>query len=154
MKKLLFITLLGLVAWSCNNSGSDQESITPDMVKNNATASSDSTKKSSEAPIMEFDTLVQGFGTITQGEKVTKMYRFQNTGNKELVITSARGSCGCTVPKYPRKPIGPGESGEIEVMFNSKGKVGRIHKKIYIVANTTPATNTLAITGDVVGPSK
>ena len=144
----LFYSLAILAAASCGNDA--PKSITPDMVKNDATA--DESAREEKRPVMEFDSLVKDFGTITQGEKVTKKYTFTNTGNAELIITSAKGSCGCTVPSYPRKPISPGESGEITVRFDSQGKNGKQHKKIHIVGNSTPPNNTLAIKGEVVAP--
>lgn len=145
---IIFSAVALMLMTSCGND--TPKSITPDMVKNDATA--DESAREERKPVMEFDSLVKDFGTITQGEKVTKTYAFTNTGNSELVITSAKGSCGCTVPDYPRKPIAPGESGKITVRFDSQGKNGKQHKKIHIVCNTTPPNNTIAIKGEVVAP--
>lgn len=146
--QLIFCTAALTALTSC---GSDTpKTITPDMVKNDATA--DESANEERRPVMEFDTLVKDFGTITQGEKVTKNYVFTNTGNADLIITSAKGSCGCTVPSYPRQPLKPGESGEITVKFDSRDKNGKQHKKIHIVGNTTPPNNTIAIKGEVIAP--
>ena len=65
------------------------------------------------------------FGTVNDGEKVKHTYKFKNTGNEPLIIASAKGSCGCTVPKWPSEPIAPGQSGVIDVEFDSKGKPGK-----------------------------
>lgn len=92
------------------------------------------------------------FGTITQGEKVKHTFMFTNTGNSDLVIVSAKGSCGCTVPEWPKEPIAAGEQGEIYVVFNSDGKSGKQLKQISIVANTEPATSVIALEGDVIAP--
>ena len=67
---------------------------------------------------------VYDFGTITEGEKVTHVFNFTNTGDADLVIVSAKGSCGCTVPEWPKEPIAPGAEGKISVVFNSEGKKG------------------------------
>ena len=92
----------------------------------------------------EFD-----FGTVDDGEKVRHTYKFKNTGNEPLIITSAKGSCGCTVPKWPADPIPPGGDGQIDVEFDSKGKPGKQTKRVTVTANTVPAQTFLTITGNV-----
>ena len=89
------------------------------------------------------------FGTVEDGEKVTHTYKFKNTGNEPLIISNAKGSCGCTVPKYSSDPIAPGGSGEIVVEFDSKGKPGKQTKRVTVTANTVPAQTFLNITGTV-----
>ncbi|MGB1216559.1 MAG: DUF1573 domain-containing protein [Saprospiraceae bacterium] len=89
------------------------------------------------------------FGTIDEGEKVKHNFKFKNTGKVPLVITNARGSCGCTVPVWPKEPIAVGETGEIEVAFNSKGKKGKQKKSITLTANTWPTSTVVYIEGDV-----
>ncbi|CAA6820463.1 MAG: FIG00648832: hypothetical protein [uncultured Aureispira sp.] len=93
----------------------------------------------------EFD-----FGTLEEGEKVEHVFKFENTSANPLTISNARGSCGCTVPEWPREPIAPGESGEIKVKFDSKGKKGVQRKTVTIVANTIPQNTILTITSDVI----
>lgn len=130
--------------------GGDADVLPTDVVSNPATATNTESKEG--LPVMEFDTDLKEFGTIVQGEKARMTFSFTNTGESQLIISSATGSCGCTVPDYPKTPIALGESAEIEVLFNSEGKIGKQHKKIYIVANTNPSQNTVAISGNVVGP--
>jgi hypothetical protein len=65
---------------------------------------------------------VWNFGTIQQGDSPEFSFTFKNTGNEPMIISNAKGSCGCTVPQWPKDPIPPGENGEIAVKFNSKGK--------------------------------
>lgn len=89
------------------------------------------------------------FGTIQSGEKVTQIYTFTNTGNEPLIISNARGSCGCTVPAWPKAPILPGETASIEVEFNSKNKRGQRNQKITIIANTNPEMTFLYLHGIV-----
>jgi hypothetical protein len=93
----------------------------------------------------EFD-----FGTLEEGEKVEHVFKFENTSANPLTISNARGSCGCTVPEWPREPIAPGESGEIKVKFDSKGKKGKQSKTVTISANTIPGNTILTITSDVI----
>ncbi|MGY8954521.1 MAG: DUF1573 domain-containing protein, partial [Flavobacteriales bacterium] len=108
----------------------------------------------SGAPVMEFEKEIFDFGTIAQGEKVNFIYKFTNTGDADLIISSAKGSCGCTVPDWPKQPIAPGEVSEIKVVFNSDGKSGNQHKDVSINANTQPALNKIAFKGIVEVPAE
>ena len=98
---------------------------------------------------MTFEELTFDFGTVAEGEKVSHTYKFTNTGNEPLVFSDAKGSCGCTVPKWPREPINPGDSGEVTVEFNSQGKKGQRNQKVTITANTNPPQTFLSLTGTV-----
>ncbi|MEM6398116.1 MAG: DUF1573 domain-containing protein [Bacteroidota bacterium] len=89
------------------------------------------------------------FGTVDEGEVVTKTYNFTNTGENPLIISDARGSCGCTVPSKPTAPIMPGEDGEITVQFNSQGKRGDRNQKVTITANTNPPQTFIYLKGTV-----
>jgi len=119
-----------------------------ELVTSPATATGDP----ETAPIMTFEKDVHDFGKIIQGEKVSYMFKFKNTGKSDLLITDAKGSCGCTVPEYPKTPVKPGEDGTINVIFDSTGKTGQQNKKVTITANTVPNTVTLAINGMVEAP--
>jgi len=96
---------------------------------------------------MEFDETTFDFGTIISGEKVSFFAEFKNTGDKPLVIKAAKGSCGCTIPKWPKEPIMPGATSQMLIEFNSKGKHGKTSKRVTITANTEPAQTFLTITG-------
>jgi len=85
-------------------------------------------------------------GTHAEGTKVKHTFEFQNTGNEPLIIYSAQGSCGCTVPKYPKDPIAPGAKGKIDVEFDSNGRPGANTKTVTVNANTVPATTELTFT--------
>jgi len=92
----------------------------------------------------EFD-----FGTITSGEKVEHVYKFTNTGSEPLIISDAKGSCGCTVPEWPKEPIAPGATNEILVRFDSSNKSGAQSKRVTLTTNTDPAQSFLTIKGQV-----
>ena len=84
--------------------------------KSNESAAAEAS--TSDAPIMTFDKLSHDFGTINEGEVVETVFTFTNTGSSDLIILNARGSCGCTVPDYPKdQPIAPGDSAEVTVKF-------------------------------------
>ena len=87
-------------------------------------------------PEMTFTEEEFDFGDIKQGEKVSHEFIFENTGEAELLISKAKGSCGCTVPEYTKDAIAPGGSGTIKVTFNSAGKHGKQHKTITLSTNT------------------
>ncbi len=98
---------------------------------------------------IEFEEEVFDFGDIEEGESVEHLFKFKNTGENPLVISNAKGSCGCTVPEWPRSPIAPGGKGEIKVIFNSKGKTGSQNKTVTIMANTLPNETLIRIVGKV-----
>ena len=77
------------------------------------------------------------FGTIDEGDVVTHVFKFTNTGDEPLILDRCKGSCGCTVPQCPKEPIAPGAEGEIEVKFNSKGKKNKQTKTVTITKTTT-----------------
>ena len=148
--KLSLIIALAIGLASCANENSD--TVNADVVNNSLTAAEGG--EVSGAPVMEFEEEIFDFGTIAQGEKVNFVYKFTNTGDADLIISSAKGSCGCTVPDWPKQPIAPGEVSEIKVVFNSDGKSGNQHKDVSINANTQPALNKIAFKGIVEVPSE
>lgn len=89
------------------------------------------------------------FGTINEGDKVEHVYKFTNTGNADLVITSAKPSCGCTVPSYTQTPVKPGATGEIKAIFDSNGKGGMQQKTITVTLNTEKGTEMLNFKANV-----
>lgn len=99
--------------------------------------------------VMTFSKTTHDFGNIKQGDKVSTEFEFTNTGNFDLTIFEAKGSCGCTIPEYPKKPIKPGEKGVIKVQFNSAGKEGIQDKSVFIAANTKSGSETLKITTNI-----
>ena len=82
------------------------------------------------------DSTTRDFGTIPEGQKLEVAYRFLNSGNKPLIIARVQPSCGCTVAEQPNEPVLPGKEGIIKASFNSEGRIGINHKKLYIMANT------------------
>lgn len=103
---------------------------------------------------VKFTKDIYDFGEITVGDKVSYAFEFKNTGNVPLIITNAVASCGCTMPNWPKEPIKPGETGKINVEFNSAGKKGLQDKIITITANTIPTPIKLHLIGDVLKKNK
>lgn len=104
--------------------------------------------------IISFDNLKHDFGRISEGEKVHTVFKFKNKGKMPLIIAGAQGSCGCTVPQWPREPVQPGEIGEIYVEFDSHGKQGQTDKTVTVTANTKPAATMLTILATVIPHDK
>jgi len=150
MKKILLP--LGVVALlsSCGGDSTPKD-LTTEIINNPITANDEAVDEDL-LPFFEFVEEVKEFGTITQGESVSMTFRFKNVGQSNLIISSAQGSCGCTVPEWPKEPIAPGAEGTIEVTFNSTGKQGLQNKTITLVANTIPNTKVIAIKGEVLAP--
>lgn len=94
---------------------------------------------------LKFDKVEHDFGTIKQGDSVECVFKVTNTGNEPLVLENAQGSCGCTVPDYPKDPIAPGDTRDIKVKFNSAGKKDSQSKTVTITANTEPIQSVLTI---------
>jgi len=92
--------------------------------------------------VITFKALEHNFGTVKEGERVGCIFPFTNTGDADLVLTSATASCGCTAPKYSKKPVAPGESGTVEVVFDTSGRDGIQTKTVVVQSN---AGNNLVI---------
>lgn len=102
---------------------------------------------------MTYDKKEHDFGTIKQGEQVECVFKVTNTGKEPLILEEAHGSCGCTVPEYPKDPIPAGESRDIKVKFNSTGKKGAQSKTVTITANTEPIQSMITIKANVDAPA-
>ncbi|OHX67261.1 DUF1573 domain-containing protein [Flammeovirga pacifica] len=88
----------------------------------------------------EFD-----FGDITEGDVVTHIFKYKNEGEVPLTITNVQVTCGCTAPNWDRKPLAPGETSDLKVTFNSRGKKGKQIKKITILANVEDGMDAVVI---------
>ena len=99
-------------------------------------------------PIMTLETTEIDYGKIEQGADPFRVFKFTNTGKAPLVIETAKASCGCTVPNYPKEPIAPGETSEIKVRYDTN-RVGKFTKTITITTNESVVTRTLRISGEV-----
>ncbi len=134
MKKLLFLSLFALISLGYAQA-------------------QDEAGKSAEGPQMTFETMVVDYGEIDQGSDPLRAAKFTNTGTEPLIISNARGSCGCTVPEWPKDPIMPGESAEIKIRYDTK-RIGNINKTVKITANDAAGTHVLQIKGKINAVSK
>ncbi|REE00586.1 DUF1573 domain-containing protein [Marinoscillum furvescens] len=159
---LLIMVLVAAVAFSCSNKELESriaklEGKVAELESKNSPASPNlsaakeepEVKPDGPLPSFEFPEESHDFGEIKEGDVVEKIFKFKNTGEAPLIISSATASCGCTVPVWPKEPIGVGEEGEIKVRFDSKGKPGIQNKTVTITANTYPKVNRLKIKANV-----
>ncbi|NND12227.1 MAG: DUF1573 domain-containing protein [Flavobacteriaceae bacterium] len=102
---------------------------------------------------IEFKTDVIDYGTIEKGADGLRTFEFTNTGDAPLIISKVSSTCGCTVPKKPEGPIMPGETGEIQVKYDTK-RVMPIRKTITVLSNAETPTVALKIKGNVIDPDK
>ncbi|HTA81726.1 MAG TPA: DUF1573 domain-containing protein [Bacteroidia bacterium] len=100
------------------------------------------------APDMNFQVTEHDFGTIEQDDNGTFLFLFKNVGKEPLVIKEAHGSCGCTVPKWPHKPVNPGDMDTLKVTYDTH-RVGVFVKTVTITSNAKESPKVLTIKGKV-----
>jgi hypothetical protein len=147
--KTIYILVASVIIFtsSCKEQSTD---ISTNDVMNSKSADG---SNNSSLPDIKFEEETHDFGRITQGEKVTYAFKFKNTGGANLIISSANGSCGCTIPSYPKKPISPGEEALIDVVFASEGKSGVVEKSVTLVTNCEPSTKIIYIKANIIVPT-
>lgn len=128
MKKVLFLALV-LIGFTIN--ANSQTSVKAD------------------GPEVTFTDLTHDYGTVVQGGNGDCVFKFKNTGNEPLVISDVRKSCGCTTPTWSKEPILPGQTGVINVGYNTNN-IGSFSKNITVISNATNSSVVLTIKGNVV----
>ena len=142
MKKIILsVFAIGVFTFS----GLAQEGIVPGGASN--------VEIKQEGPSISVDKEVHDYGKIEKGANGDCFFTITNTGTEPLVITKAKGSCGCTVPKWPKEAIAPGKSAQMKVTY-ATNRVGRINKTVTITSNAknTPV-KVVKIAGEVLQPA-
>ena len=125
-RHIIIFLFTSLILISCNESASSK-------IKSD---NQNKTQVQQSYAEITFDRIFHDFGTIKEGEIAKTVFSFTNTGENDLYIVDAIGSCGCTIPKYPKNiAIKPGESGEIEINFDSTNMPNLQSKLIKVFAN-------------------
>ena len=176
IKLLMLVVILGTAMTSCGNKESEKriaelESRLADLEGGAATtpltsparlpaAKEPAVKPEGPLPVIQWaeqsdaGLVDHDFGTINEGEKVTHIYKFKNTGAVPLIIEGVRPSCGCTAPNWTKEPIPVGGEGEIEVVFDSKGKPNAQNKTVTVTSNAWPKSTVLRFKAFVTPASK
>lgn len=142
LRKTLSLALLVLTLVSCNEGSSkitDQDMVSIEAEK----------ALMGKFPKVELDKMEHDFGTINEGAVVETEFIVKNTGEADLIIADAKGSCGCTVPQPPKEPIAPGQSAPIKVSFDSNGKPGMQNKTVTLTTNTENGSEVFNIKANV-----
>jgi len=131
----ILLVLIGLLLGSCNS----------------GTKKAEPNKDSDESGVAKFvfSEEIHNFGSLKAGEVVSFTFIFRNEGTKSLIITDVDSGCGCTQVKIPNKNIAPGKEGQIEVIYNSAGEVGRQLKTITITSNAEQTKKQIYIKANV-----
>ena len=103
-------------------------------------------------PKLQFISVEHDFGEVLEGRVVGTSFRFVNTGDSLLVLNRVNSSCGCTIASWPKEGILPGDTNEIEVKFNSRGRYGVFVKSFTVYSNASLEPVVLVIRGKVVLP--
>jgi hypothetical protein len=163
---LLAVIAVALVALAANQFMGDKASVSTVAAGNNVAATTTPATLSADqafdpmanaAPPVDntpkttvnFAEYEHDFGSIKQDSENKKVFTFTNTGKEPMIIETANGSCGCTVPNYPKAPIPPGGTGEIEVVYKPGKQENAQTKTVTVIANTEPKETTLRIKANV-----
>ena len=143
MHKAIFICTVSLflLVVSCKNQGNKTEKQEIQTTSSGAGAGAVAQVEVKEGA---FD-----FGKLKGGEVVTHTFQIKNTGTGNLLIRNIDTSCGCTTPSYNKKPIKPGETGKIEITFDTKGRSGKQYKVIQVFANIPEKSFQLTFKADI-----
>ncbi len=139
MKNFFYLFILSSIL-GCTSNASNK------IKQENIIISEKRAEQTDQLAVLSFDKIEHDFGTINEGDIVETAFVFTNTGNSDLIIQDARGSCGCTVPEYPKNiPIAPGDSSVMKVKFDSSNKPNNQMKTVTISANTKKGREVIRI---------
>jgi hypothetical protein len=160
MKKLVLVFGSAILVFaSCSTSSTNTGEVIPSQPAPVVLPKAAPEKGSGEESIarsktkMKFKKMVHDFGRLKEGEKREFNFEFTNTGEEDLYIENCKGSCGCTVPEWPKEAIKPGQSAAINVKFDSTKKEKDQEKSVTITANTEPEITTVIKIKAYVEPS-
>lgn len=134
MKKIFILALVGVLGLTTANAQTAKKAKTE--------------AKQVQGAEMTFKAETIDYGTIAKNSDGKRDFVFTNTGNTPLIITSAQGSCGCTVPTYPKEPIAPGATAKISVKY-ATDRVGAFSKTVTLTTNSVKPSTVLTIKGNV-----
>lgn len=148
-KVLLCLTVLVTLGVSCKKDTAGSK-----VKKENLLQAEERNKLSEGEAKIVFDKEIHDFGTVNEGDIVRHAFLVTNSGDADLIIVRAKASCGCTIPTWPKEPVAPGESAQIKIEFDTRGKNNKQSKTITLTTNTVEGKEILKITGMVIPKDK
>lgn len=139
MKSFTYLSCFIVIFLFLSTEGVAQTNETKPKITPKSLSTSSKKSTASNTPKIKFDKLILDLGTIKEDAVLEKSFEFTNVGNRDLVIINAKGSCGCTIPTPPMKPIAPGGKGKILVKYTAKNKVGPQKPIITVTTNGNPS---------------
>jgi len=152
MKKSILALGMFLCVAAAVNAQDKKEMAPPAMAPGAPATAPAATPANPNAGEFKFNELEYNFGTIKQGDVVNYEFNFTNVGKEPIIISEAHGSCGCTVPVWPKEPVAKGQKQVIKVTFNSAGKMGMQDKTVTINSNAKSSPIVLHLKGNVETP--
>jgi hypothetical protein len=140
MKKIMLLTALTVFGVATTNAQAQKKST------KKAPAKIEAAKVDGAGMVFESETI--DYGTISHNAEGKREFVFVNNGNKPLIISNAQGSCGCTVPTYPKEPIAPGAKAVIGVKYDTS-RIGAFTKTVTLTTNASETPKVLTIKGNV-----
>lgn len=136
--KYIVLILFAIILFSCTSTDkpATKEEAARDSLNKVAMADT-----SNYTILQWIDSTTQDLGKIKDGSIVEISWKFKNTGDKPLIISDARGTCGCTIADKPKEPVAPGQEGVIKARFNSQGQAASVTKTVTVDANTKPESH-------------
>lgn len=147
---LAFVTFFGTLV-SCNKTSASAVS---KIKKENLLNAEKRDSESKGAPVVSFDRKLHDFGTVDEGEVIETTFTVTNSGETDLIILDAKVTCGCTVPTWPKEPIPPGKTGEVQVRFDTSNKPNKQTKTVTLHTNTEKGTEAVTVSGMVIPKNK
>lgn len=151
---MLMVVMLAACSEAKQETKENKNLLPTNLVSNPYSAEGLDTTAFNNLPTMDFTDTLHDFGWLDEGEKATHTFGFKNNGKTPLIISNANGSCGCAIADFPKDPVAPGATGEINVEFNSVGKQGHQEKSVSITTNSTRSVHLLYIKADVRAANK
>lgn len=152
---LVTLFALSFTVASAQKTAKVKKAKTEKVVKAAATVAPSSTTAPAAArqkgAVAQFEKTEFDYGKIEKGSEPLRKFVFKNVGDEPLVISNAQGSCGCTVPTWPKEPIMPGQSGTIDVRYDTQ-RTGPFSKSVTLTTNEANPTRVLSIKGEVNTP--
>ncbi len=138
MRFTVYISIIMIFLAGCNHGRQADKTPETDTVGNDAT------------PSIFFPEIEHDFGKVVEGEKVATVFKFENRGPGDIVIQSVTTTCGCTVPRFDKEPVKEGETGTVEVVFDTSYREGEQTKTIEVSSNADKPVVLLLIRAEVI----